>query len=117
MIKTIILIIIIIFIIYYYNTFENFITDEKIIVTNYYTNWCGWSKKFSSEWNTFKNIISDNKNISTVDVMCDDPNNHDKCINVPGFPYVVINKNNKNIPYDGERKADKILNYINNLQS
>ena len=120
MIKLLSLIIIFIIIFYYnYNIFfESFNTknlNTKIKVYNYYTTWCGWSQKFLPEWKKFSDKVSNSDTIDAIEIHCDDSNNESKCINIPGFPYVIIEKNNEIIPYEGERTAEKILEFVNKL--
>ena len=111
--KIIIILIIIILIYYFYNIFcEKFeIEQSKIKVFYYYTPWCGWSNKFKPEWDKFIELI--NTNIETIIINCDD--NNSKCSNIPGYPHIVIEKNNKRIDYEGDRKANKLLEYIKKL--
>ena len=113
----IIIIFVIIFIYYYYNNYyENFNSkNNKIKVYNYYTTWCGWSQKFLPEWNKFKDLVSNSDSIEVIEIICDDMNNNDKCLTVPGFPSVIIEKDGKEITYESDRTAEKILNFINNL--
>jgi thiol-disulfide isomerase/thioredoxin len=116
----IIICIIIIIGIYYYSNFKSESFDEsnnksKVKVYNYYTSWCGWSQKFLPEWKIFSDKVNESKNIQAISVACDDPENNNACLNVPGFPYIMIEKDNSTIPYEGERKADKILDFVNNM--
>jgi thiol-disulfide isomerase/thioredoxin len=109
----IIILIIILLIYYFYNIFyENFnVEQNKTKVIYYYTPWCGWSNKFKPEWDKFIKIK--NKNIETLSINCDD--NNSQCSNIPGFPYIVIEKNNKIISYDGKRTANDLFNHIKKL--
>jgi len=124
MYKLILIFIFILFIIFilknnYNNIFyEDFNSSKtKIKVYNYYTTWCGWSKKFLKEWNIFKTKIEKLDYIEAIDVICDDQNTNNKCFTVPGYPYVCIEKNNNEcIPYEGERTGEKLLDFINNLK-
>lgn len=116
----VIFIIIIIGIYYFYSNhksenFDESISKSKIKVYNYYTSWCGWSQKFLPEWQIFTDKVANSNNIQTISIACDDPENNDKCLNVPGFPYIMIETNDSTFPYDGERKADKIIDFVNNL--
>ena len=60
------------------------------------------------------NIEPVNPNIETIDVKCDNPDNEQMCkdYNVPGFPYVIIEKDNVKTPYEGPRTAEAMLNNI-----
>jgi len=121
-----IIILIIGFILYnnMYQVTEKFNENNKIIkVFNFNTSWCGWSKKFQPEWDAFTKLIIDNKltYIHTHNIKCDDDKNSNKCkeYNVPGYPYIVIEKitgsNVQRIIYENERTADSLLSYIKEL--
>jgi hypothetical protein len=124
------IILIIIGFILYNNTYpitEQFKENDKVIIKvfNFNTSWCGWSKKFHPEWNKFTQLIIDNKlnHIQAYDIKCDDDSNSQICkeYDVPGYPYIVIEKmTNTNskpdiIIYDQDRTADNLLSYINQL--
>jgi thiol-disulfide isomerase/thioredoxin len=124
------IILIIIGFILYNNTYpitEQFKENDKVIIKvfNFNTSWCGWSKKFHPEWNKFTQLIIDNKlnHIQAYDIKCDDDSNSQICkeYDVPGYPYIVIEKmtntNSKpdRIIYDQDRTADNLLSYINQL--
>jgi thiol-disulfide isomerase/thioredoxin len=121
----ILLIIIIIIYKFWYNNIENFDkTKSKIIIYNFNTTWCGWSKKFQPEWNIFMNkvkedkslnlnIISNNqRDVEAIDVKCDDKNELCKKYNVPGYPYVLILKDDKQIEYKNGRTSNELISYV-----
>lgn len=93
---------------------EKFTQNNKTKVFNFNTLWCGWSKKFQPEWDKFSESIKNNPNIEAIDVKCDNPDNEQMCkdYDVPGFPYIIIEKNNVKTPYNGPRTAEAILNNI-----
>ena len=93
---------------------EKFTQNNKTKVFNFNTLWCGWSKKFQPEWDKFSESVKNNPNIETIDVKCDNPDNEQMCkdYNVPGFPYVIIEKDNVKTPYEGPRTAEAMLNNI-----
>lgn len=93
---------------------ENFTQDNKTKVFNFNTLWCGWSKRFQPEWDKFSESVKNNPNIEAIDVKCDNPENEDMCKNydVPGFPCIIIEKNNIKTQYNGPRTAEAILENI-----
>jgi thiol-disulfide isomerase/thioredoxin len=113
------------------DTKEDFKNEKKIIVYNFNTSWCGWSKRFQPEWDDFSNTAT-SLNITAIDVKCDDkipddtPN--DKKVeltkqyednrklaekfNVPGYPYIVILVDDVPKPYEGERTSKALQEYI-----
>lgn len=95
---------------------------KEFIVYNFNTSWCGWSKKFQTEWNIFSDKVKMLKdiNIKAIDVKCDEEDNktnQDLCkkYNVPGYPYIIILVNNEPRAYDGERTSEALLRYIQTL--
>ena len=75
------------------------ITGSKITVYNYNTSWCKYSVMFAPEWSKFETLVESIPNITAIDIKCDDKANEEICAKsgVPGFPSVVIIKdNNKN---------------------
>ena len=95
---------------------EKFADENSLTVYNFNTEWCGWSQKFQPEWDQFASMTA-NTNINAKDIKCDKPENENMCksYNVPGFPSVVIEKDNKKMLYDGERTAKALMNHCNNL--
>jgi len=89
----------------------------KVKVYNFNTSWCEWSKKFQPEWNNFEDLTKTDEKLNFVaayDIKCDEENNTELCkkYSVPGFPYVVIEQNDKTHQYTGSRNANDIANYI-----
>ena len=93
---------------------EKCIDNKKTKVFNFNTLWCGWSKKFQPEWDKFSESVKTNPNIEAIDVKCDNPENEQMCkdYDVPGFPYIVVEKNNVKTSYDGQRTCEAMLKNI-----
>jgi thiol-disulfide isomerase/thioredoxin len=114
---------------------ENFINDnakpdvlankKKIKVYNFYTSWCGWSKKFLPEWEIFKKQVNKGKTDKCDDNMacgfqCDNEGDAKavemcKKYNVPGYPFIIIEVDGQPKTYDGERTSAALSNYIQAL--
>ena len=75
----------------------------------YYTNWCGWSKKFLPVWDQLSKLKQINIPMEKID--CEQ--NKDACKGIPGFPYVVLEKGTDRIEYKGNRTARDIINFVN----
>ncbi|ADO67205.1 putative protein disulfide isomerase [Cafeteria roenbergensis virus] len=90
---------------------------SKINVYNFNTSWCRYSVMFAPEWSKFETMIDTDKSINAIDVKCDDSNNDGLCqkYDVPGFPFIVIEKDNKRIDYQGPRSATSLLEFIKSL--
>ncbi len=96
-------------------------TNTKIKIFNFNTEWCGWSRRFQPEWDAFtKAISSDNKlsaKVEALDVKCDNPEKESMCeaYGVPGYPYVIAEVNGKRTPYNGERTAKALLEFVSSI--
>jgi thiol-disulfide isomerase/thioredoxin len=106
-------------------------TLSNIVIYNFNTTWCGWSKRFQPEWNKFSeyiinsklnNIIINSKlnNIKALNINCDDNEIENIKLatkyNVPGYPYIIIIIDDKNpIVYEGERTSDALIEYLKKL--
>jgi len=109
--------------VYMSNNTENFTSDRKIKVYNFNTSWCGWSRKFQPEWDAFTNTIetsSDADKYDIRDIKCDDMNdleikNLSSKYKVPGYPYIIIDKDDKAHSYEGARTSDALVEYVKNL--
>ena len=109
---------------------QYFDTLPKIIVYNFWADWCGWSKRFLPEWQKFMDIVSNNPNLQivAVDVLCDNPlkdgdtkqENDLKIRNkqlkeqyekyIEGYPTVlIVLPDDTVIQYNKERTSDAIL--------
>jgi hypothetical protein len=87
---------------------ENFASDNNITLKLYYTNWCGWSKKFLPIWDELTKKV---KNINMTKIDCE--KNKDMCDGVPGFPYLVLEKKQDDkITYKGDRTVDGLLGFL-----
>lgn len=89
----------------------------KIKVFNFNTSWCGWSKRFQPEWEEFSKRVKSNPKLSHVealDIKCDDDKNELMCekYEVPGYPFIIVEINNKRTQYNGERTADALIKHV-----
>ena len=105
---------------------DNKLSKPDLIIYNFNTKWCHWSKQFRPEWEKFMNVIDDiknrnnNFNVLAVDVDCDDPNNAELISNyeIPGFPYILIEtKNGDRYEYKNERTTSKLIETVNSMLS
>lgn len=89
----------------------------KIKVFNFNTSWCGWSNRFQPEWEEFSKRVKSNPKLSHVealDIKCDDDKNKLMCekYEVPGYPFIIVEINNKRTQYNGERTADALIKHV-----
>lgn len=93
-------------------------TNSKLKIFNFNTEWCGWSQRFQPEWDNFTETVKSNPELNSrvevFDVKCDKPANKKMCeaYNVPGYPYVIVEKNGIRSPYKGERTAQALLSFV-----
>jgi thiol-disulfide isomerase/thioredoxin len=93
---------------------NNLKNNSKTKIYNFNASWCGHCKHFKPIWNQFSSTLNNN-DIEAIDVKCDDDKNKKICdnFNVPGYPYVVIVKDNVKTPYDGPRTIDGLRSALN----
>lgn len=93
---------------------ESEIKGEIIL---YYAMWCGHSRAFLSEWEKFEEYAKKNMPFLRVSrVRCED-GNEATCVQkgVEGYPTVILcPKGNADKLYEGERKMEKIVEFVNN---
>jgi len=83
-------------------------TEAKGILKLYYANWCGWSKKFLPTWDQLENKV---KNVKFEKIDCE--KNKGMCENVPGYPFLILEKNGKKVPYNGDRSYEDVVKFLN----
>ncbi len=90
---------------------ENIATENKIepdlTLKLFYTEWCGWSQRFLPIWEQLENS---NLWCKLVKINCE--KNKELCANVPGYPYIVLEKNGQKIEYNGDRTYDDLIKFI-----
>ena len=92
-------------------------TDSKVKIYNFNTSWCGWSKRFQPEWDRFTELCKNMTDVKVYDIKCDKEENKEQCkkFNIPGYPTVIATVGGKTINYDGERKSDKLVEFIKSI--
>ena len=92
-------------------------TNNKIIIYNFNTEWCGYSKKFEPIWNDFVLSLSNDElnKINPINVKCDNESNKELCnkYDIPGYPFVMIIDNDHIIPYSGSRTVEGLRKALN----
>lgn len=90
------------------NNFNKMISQNNVLV-KFYAPWCGHCIHLVPEWNKLYNENKSNVIIANFDGTKPLP----KGITIEGFPTIILFKNGKEIPYEGERTADNILEFLN----
>lgn len=98
---------------------DNFVVEQPKIanikpsLTLYFIDGCMWCQKFKPTWKELKN-----KNIPNIDLIsvdCD--KNPNDCVNVPGYPYIIFEKNGVKTNYTGDRTLEDLIKFINNKKN
>lgn len=98
----------------YKGSVENFDGNDLPVLNLYYTDWCGWSQKFLPVWAKLEQKVSKSnlKNkVKLEKINCE--SNKDRCGGVPGFPFIVLNKNGNKINFEGNRDLPTLEGFIN----
>lgn len=101
-----------IYFLYFYQQ-ENF--NNEIILYNFNTDWCGYSREFQPIWNKFS---KNNKSKAKIkDIKCDKSKNKELCekYRVSGYPSVIAVKGSETIEYDGSRSVKSLETFLNTL--
>lgn len=90
------------------NNFKKMISQNDVLV-KFYAPWCMHCIHLVPEWNKLYNQNKTNVIIANFDGTKQLP----KEVSIEGFPTIILFKNGKQIPYEGERTADNILEFLN----
>lgn len=110
-----VLILIILFLQIFTNfNYESINNSNNIDFFLYYTNWCGYSKKFLN--NIWPNLEVHLKKKNIKYELIDGDKHKDRCIeqNIKGFPTILLKVKNKYIEYEGPHDINEITSFINN---
>lgn len=92
-------------------------SEVKAEIILYYAMWCGHSRNFLPEWEKFEEYAKKNLPYLRVSrVRCED-GNEATCVQkgIEGYPTVMLYpKNGSEKLFDGERKMEKVLEFVNN---
>jgi hypothetical protein len=115
----IILVVLIIFIFWLYlktksqNKPETYDPDNKkhkIIL--YYADWCGISQKFLPSWNEFEKQLNSTLGDKILASKIECEVNKDMCMNIPGFPSVLLHLiDGRVIQYKGDRTVKSLMEF------
>ena len=90
--------------------------DDDVTITFYHMEGCGWCKKAEPEWEKCTKMAP-SKNVKTAKVSSDEISRDDmQKLGINGFPTFVVTYGNKDIKYDGDRTADAMFNYVDQLR-
>ena len=104
------LICVVIYLFFNKNTTEKYSGVPRII--NFNTEWCGYSKQFKPVWDEFSKLMR-GRNIQVIDKKCDVDKDFCKKNEIMGYPTVILFLENEKIPYNGPRKVESLINFVN----
>lgn len=85
-------------------------------ITNYYANWCGYSRAFLPVWKEFVvRCQEDYPGIMCDEVVCEE-GNETICrnANISGYPTVVLENGHSKVIYEDARTVDGLLRFVRN---
>jgi len=90
--------------------------DPAVKVTNFHTDWCGYSRKLLPTWRDLERHFQGDSRVSVADVRCDLEENAERCRGVRGFPTVVgQNRNGVLVEYRGDRSFESLKGFVESL--
>ena len=87
-------------------------TNTKLSV--YYTNWCGYSQRFNKDLDDGLEANINKLNVPVERVDCEKNKNLCESLGVPGYPTVLLHKDDKIVQYNGDRSKTDLLNFVSN---
>ena len=93
-------------------------TPGKKILILYYTNWCGYCKRFKPEWAKIMEYYkSASDPVECVSIDCEKNDKVCERDGVKGFPTIrLIDGNNGNvINYEGKRSMMDVINFVKSV--
>ena len=86
--------------------------SPKIVL--YYVPWCPHCKNMMPEWNKLEQSMNGYSQTNVNKVNCEENPEEAKKNNVDGFPTIILFKDGKSIPYEGDRSAEAIKDFVEN---
>ena len=93
--------------------------DNEVLIVLFYTDWCGYCKKFKPEWqkavDRYNGKTTNGKTVKFEMVNCDEEEELAKEYDIQGFPTVKILTNGSVEDFEGDRSLSGIANFIKTL--
>jgi len=94
------------------DTFDAFITENKLVLAEFFAPWCGHCKALAPEYETAATELK-SKGISLVKIDCTEEADLCQKQGVEGYPTLKVFRGPDSVnPYNGQRKADSIVSYM-----
>lgn len=96
------------------DNFQDFLKENSLVMAEFFAPWCGHCKKLAPEYVKAAEELK-SKNVSLVQIDCDD--NRDLCmqLQIPGFPSIKLIKDGDIAhakDYNGARTAEAIVKFM-----
>ena len=88
--------------------------NSKTKLSVYYTNWCGYSQRFNKDLDDGLEADINKLNVPVERVDCEKNKNLCESLGVPGYPTVLLHKDDKIVQYNGDRSKTDLLNFVGN---
>lgn len=97
---------------------EKKISEKKIKIIYFYTEWCPYCKKSKPEWNSFKELIdlqtfSDRIEFNEVD--CDKEPEIANKYKIEGYPTIKLIYNGEIYDYDAKPESKMLLEFVESI--
>jgi len=114
----IIFLIIIMFLIHLINPIEKMTQSKykgkKVIIYNFNTSWCYYSKILMPVWKKLEKHYKNNKYVKVIDVKCEEKQNKKICkkYKIKSYPTIIKVKDGKKIMFKGNRTVKDLIKFI-----
>ena len=96
--------------------FNNQVDETKKNIILFKADWCGHCQQFKDTWKALKSNKEYENKYNFIEYDADADKNALEKYKIDGFPTLLIqNKNEKPVQYEGERKIDSIIKFINTV--
>ncbi|KAI9888547.1 MAG: protein disulfide-isomerase precursor [Vezdaea aestivalis] len=93
-------------------TFDEFVTDNALVLAEFYAPWCGHCKALAPEYEEAATTLKE-KDIALAKIDCTEEADLCAKFGVEGYPTLKVFKGPEdNKPYSGQRKAQAIISYM-----
>mmetsp|Transcript_18428 Transcript_18428/g.46878 ORF Transcript_18428/g.46878 Transcript_18428/m.46878 type:complete len:474 (-) Transcript_18428:156-1577(-) len=94
-------------------TYKDAIKDNQFILVEYFAPWCGHCKSLAPEYEKAATALKEKgSEIKLAKVDCTKEESIARDEGIQGFPTLKFFRNGNAIPFEGERSADSIVNWV-----
>ena len=87
---------------------------KKVILYNFNTSWCYYSKILMPAWKKLEKHYKNNKYVKVIDIKCDEKQNKKICkkFKIRSYPTIIKVKDGKKIIYKGNSTVKALIEFI-----